>query len=155
MIERVFYVGKIPQDGLDVKVIVHTTMNHFGEKETFELITFGHLFKKKDAFYLKYEEILDELTVHTTMKITEHKVIIFRSGDLSMRMTFEEREIHLGEYTNPLGQIPIETKTNRLKLNMEETKGHIEVSYELYTQSDVVGTYHLQIKYEEEKNEYR
>ncbi len=142
-----------PADQIPVKIKVHTMIENGGEKETFELTTFGRYYVKNASGYLQYEESTEEGPMKTTMKLTEDGILLMRSGSLKMRMLLEERKQHRGSYTTPFGELLMITDTKELqhRWNSESSKGTIEVLYDLSIQGSKAGTYKLQIVFEEEK----
>ena len=142
-----------PADQIPVKIKVHTSIQNGGEKETFELTTFGRYYLKNASAYLQYEEVTEDGDMKTTIKLTDHEMLLMRSGSIKMRMLLEEKKKHRGSYTTPFGELQIITDTKELqhRWNSETGKGRIEVLYNLSIQGSEAGTYRLQIVFEEEK----
>ncbi|MFC0475881.1 DUF1934 domain-containing protein [Robertmurraya beringensis] len=142
-----------PADQITVKIKVHTMIENGGEKETFELTTFGRYYVKNASGYLQYEESTEEGPMKTTMKLTEDGILLMRSGSVKMRMLLEEKKQHRGSYTTPFGELLMITDTKELqhRWNSENSIGTIEVLYDLLIQGSKAGTYKLQIVFEEEK----
>lgn len=142
-----------PADQIPVKIKVHTMIENGGEKETFELTTFGRYYVKNESAYLQYEESTEEGPMKTTMKLTDNGILLMRSGSIKMRMQLEEQMKHRGIYTTPFGELQIMTDTKELqhRWNSESSIGTIEVLYHLSIQGSKAGTYKLQIVFEEEK----
>jgi uncharacterized beta-barrel protein YwiB (DUF1934 family) len=142
-----------PADQIPVKIKVHTSIQNGGEKETFELTTFGRYYLKNASAYLQYEEVTEEGQMKTTIKITGSEMLLMRSGSIKMRMLLEEKKKHRGSYTTPFGELQIMTDTKELqhRWNSESSEGRIEVLYNLSIQGSEAGTYRLQIVFEEEK----
>lgn len=140
-----------PNSQKPIKIKVNTTIWNNGEKETFELSTFGRYYEKNDAFYLQYEEVMEEGSINSIVKISTDETLILRSGAVSMRMVFEKNKKRLGRYETPFGTMGISTRTNRLAYNIEDTAGNLDILYELHMQGALAGTYHLEIQFKEEK----
>lgn len=141
-----------PADQIPVKIKVHTSIQNGGEKETFELTTFGRYYLKNESAYLQYEEVTEEGQMKTTIKLTDNEMLLMRSGSIKMRMLLEEKKKHRGSYTTPFGELQIMTETKELqhRWNSETSEGRIEVLYDLSIQGSKAGTYSLQIVFEEE-----
>jgi uncharacterized beta-barrel protein YwiB (DUF1934 family) len=142
-----------PADQIPVKIKVHTSIQNGGEKENFELTTFGRYYLKNASAYLQYEEVTEEGQMKTTIKLTGTEMLLMRSGSIKMRMLLEEKKKHRGSYTTPFGELQIMTDTKELqhRWNSESSEGRIEVLYKLSIQGSEAGTYRLQIVFEEEK----
>jgi uncharacterized beta-barrel protein YwiB (DUF1934 family) len=132
---------------MPVKIKVNTTIWNNGEKETFELTTFGRYYEKNNSFFLQYEEVMEEGTVKSIVKVSENETLILRSGAVNMRMVFELNKKHAGRYETPFGTMGISTRTKRLAHDITEQKGAIDILYELHMQGSIAGTYHLEIGY--------
>lgn len=133
------------------KIKVKTTIWNNGEQETFELTTFGRYYEKGDSIYLQYEELLEEETVKSIVKVSGDEVLILRSGAVNMRMVFSAGNKHAGRYETPYGVMGVETITKNLAHQLDKHRGSIDVLYELHMQGALAGTYQLDISFEEEK----
>ncbi len=142
------------KDQIQVKITVKTAIHDGKRKETFELITFGKYYKKENARYLQYDEVLEENMppVKTTIKISAEDGLIMRSGAVKMRLPFKMNKRLRGQYTTPYGELDITTLTKRLHHQYDEhTKaGSIEVLYDLSMQGTYTGTYHLEVNFNQE-----
>lgn len=140
-------------DGMPVKIKVKTVISNGNEKETFELTTIGRYYEKSHSAYLQYEEILEEGTIRSTVKIAEDRTTILRKGPVSMKMVFQRKEEIEGRYRTPYGLIDMSTYTKDLAYSYEEKekKGFVQIIYDLKMQGSHAGTYDLQLLFEEEK----
>lgn len=139
----------------EVKIHLKTRIQHGDEKDSFELISIGRYYEKEDSFFLKYDEVQEEGTIHTIFKMKrDEEALILRSGAVKMRMVFKEDEEHTGSYESQLGTLMITTKTSKLTHTANRTKndGEINLSYQLYMQGSPVGKYEMDISYKEEGN---
>lgn len=141
---------------MPVKISVKTTIRDGQAQESYELITFGELIRKSRSFYLRYEEILEEESIQTTVKISEGEGSILRNGAVKMRLLFQQNKSLTGSCETPYGTLEIKTKTSKIshKFDEKEHKGEIDLLYDLRMQGMDAGIFHLQISFEEEKNEY-
>lgn len=140
-----------PASQKPIKIKVNTTIWNNGEKETFELTTFGRYYEKSEAFFLQYEEVMEEGNVNSIVKISKSDILILRSGAINMRMVFEMNKKRIGRYETPFGTMGISTRTKRLAYDIEATSGNVDILYELHMQGALAGTYHLEIQFKEEK----
>ncbi|XXM72805.1 DUF1934 domain-containing protein [Lysinibacillus sphaericus] len=136
-----------------VKIHLKTTITVGEESDAFELVSFGRYYEKGDAFFLKYDEIQEEGTTHTIVKVTDTQALILRSGAVKMRMVFNEEEEMNGSYESELGTLLLTTKTKKLShtKNLSKTEGDFNLSYELIMQGSPVGDYEMSINFKEEE----
>jgi uncharacterized beta-barrel protein YwiB (DUF1934 family) len=146
-------VATRPADQSPVKVKVTTAIDDGQQKETFELTTFGRYYKKGSSSYLQYDEMMEDGTVHTTVKIKDREVLIIRSGAVSMRLHFRLDKRTPGNYQSPYGLLQTEADTRRMDIdfNVESAEGNIDILYEFIIQGSPAGTYQMNIDYKEER----
>ncbi|MGG3469435.1 DUF1934 domain-containing protein [Neobacillus pocheonensis] len=129
---------------IPVKIKVKTTIDR---QESFELITFGRYFQKGEASFLKYEEVQEEGTVRTIVKLAGNEALILRGGAVKMRLPFELNRVLRGSYEMPFGVFETMTLAKRI----EHTEGRIDILYDFTLQGEPAGTYHLEITFQEER----
>lgn len=108
-------------------------------------------FDKEGAFYLLYEEPVDQLgQTRTTMKIDEQGVLLIRHGDIEMRQLFRPGERTQGNYQSPHGRFTLETYT--LAFSLQEDKDRIQLiwSYQLQLNEENLGEYRMEISVRED-----
>lgn len=142
-----------PAEQLPVKIKVKTDIRNGSSKDTFEFTAFGRYYKKENARYLQYDEVMEAGTVKTIVKISKQEGLILRSGAVKMRLPFQMNKRLKGTYTTPYGVFELVTLTKRFEHQFEEqtSLGSFEVLYDLKMQGAHSGTYHLTITFEEEK----
>ncbi|CAM5192494.1 putative beta-barrel protein YwiB OS=Ureibacillus acetophenoni OX=614649 GN=SAMN05877842_10123 PE=4 SV=1 [Ureibacillus acetophenoni] len=138
----------------NVKVKLQSTITPTdGESESYELWLQGSFIQKSDKMYLRYEEVLDGNSIRTTVRMNNDKALILRSGGVNMRLPFNVQVQENGHYETQFGNLPINTKTNRLihEHNDQTIQGTFNVNYDLIISGQVVGKYNLEIQYSEGK----
>ncbi|WP_442600424.1 DUF1934 domain-containing protein [Neobacillus sp. D3-1R] len=136
---------------IPVKVWVKTDIFQGDQKETFELVTFGRYYNKGQSSYLLYEEVMDVGNIKTSVKFSEGEAVILRSGALNMRLAFKQDHQMRGHYDTPYGAMEMLTDTKRMAHNpSSERDGELDLVYDLTTQGEVAGTYHMKITYKED-----
>jgi len=138
----------------NVKVKLQSTITPTdGESESYELWLQGSFIQKSDKMYLRYEEVLDGNSIRTTVRMNNDKALILRSGGVNMRLPFNVQVQENGHYETQFGNLPINTKTNRLihVHNDQTIQGTFNVNYDLIISGQVVGKYNLEIQYSEGK----
>jgi uncharacterized beta-barrel protein YwiB (DUF1934 family) len=143
----------INSESTPVKIHLKTTITVGDESDAFELVSFGRYYEKGDAFFLKYDEVQEEGTIHTIVKVIDTQALILRSGAVKMRMVFNEEEEMNGSYESELGTLLLTTKTKKLShtKNLSKTEGDFNLSYELIMQGSPVGDYEMSINFKEEE----
>lgn len=148
---------RAPQTQIPVKLYIKTVIYHpeSTEPENYELIVFGHYQRTQAATYIRYQEVLDEGNVNTTVKIAhdDEEILILRNGAIKMRMVFRPNKPVSGTYHAPHGYMEIVTEAKSFAHeHIDETNaGTIKLKYDLSMQETLAGTYNLEIKYKEER----
>lgn len=139
---------------LPVKITVNTTIHNGSEKETYELVTFGHYYKKTSSVFLRYEEVLEEGKIQTVVKISGQEGSLLRSGAVKMRIPFQKNKRLTGSYETPYGLFELSTVTSKIQHSFDEEfkKGEFSFLYRLTMQGSDAGTYQLTIRFEEEQS---
>ncbi len=147
-------MSTIQNEQIDVKITVKTAIRDGNRKETFELITFGRYYKKENARYLQYDEVMEEELppVKTIIKISDAEGLILRNGAVKMRLPFKINKRLRGSYTTPYGEFGLTTSTKRMHHQFHEQTGvgEIDILYDLNMQGASTGTYHLTIDFMKE-----
>ncbi|MEG0259197.1 MAG: DUF1934 domain-containing protein [Lysinibacillus sp.] len=120
-----------------------------GESETLEMWLNGQLLEKAGNTYLKYEEVQEDKTIRTTMKISEERALIMRAGAVVMRLPLDITEQQIGNYESEFGSVPLLTQTKKLTFERQEASGHFYVQYDLVMGEQSVGNYIVDITFTE------
>jgi uncharacterized beta-barrel protein YwiB (DUF1934 family) len=144
---------ELNNESTPVKIHLKTNITIGDDSDSFELVSFGRYYEKGEAFFLKYDEVQEEGTIHTIVKVTDEQALILRSGAVKMRMLFNEEEEMSGSYESELGTLLLTTKTKKLShtKNLDKTEGDFNLSYELMMQGSSVGDYEMSINFKEEE----
>ncbi|MFJ7954004.1 DUF1934 domain-containing protein [Lysinibacillus sp. NPDC096418] len=120
-----------------------------GESETLEMWLNGHLLEKAGSMYLKYEEVQENKTIRTTMKLGEEQALIMRAGAVKMRLPLNIVEQQIGHYESEIGSIPLVIHTTKMTFTRHGVSGDFYVQYDLLMSGQSVGNYTLDIKFTE------
>lgn len=120
-----------------------------GESETLEMWLDGQLINKADSLYLKYEEVQDEKTIRTTMKLDKERALIMRAGAVKMRLPLNIFEQQIGHYESEFGSMPLVTQTKNMLFTRHEMRGDFHVQYDLLMGGQNVGNYTVDITFTE------
>lgn len=142
-------VNHLAADINQVPVNIHlkTTIKQDQEKENYELMLRGFYYQKGSSAFLKYDEVLEEGTVHTIVKMSNRDAVILRSGAVKMRLSFHADVEKNGSYESPYGTLLLSTRTKKIETN----EGQFLLKYDLCMQGEVSGTYEMSITYKEAK----
>ena len=118
------------------------TFDNNSDPEVIELVTEGTLTPHEGGRYtVRYQE--SELTglegTQTTIQVGGDSVTILREGQVNSQMVFEEGRRHLTMYNTPYGALSIGVNTRKMKVDLDETGGSIEIDYALEVDHAVAG----------------
>ncbi|MDD5932267.1 MAG: DUF1934 domain-containing protein [Oscillospiraceae bacterium] len=106
-----------------------------------ELITEGTMTLAGDEIRLSYEE--SELTgmkgTTTAFSLRNGQVVLTRTGTVNSRMVFEEGRQHTSLYETPFGELTVDIQTSRLRHNLTERGGIMEIRYSIAVEHTVTG----------------
>ncbi|MCI8441258.1 MAG: DUF1934 domain-containing protein [Provencibacterium sp.] len=105
-----------------------------GEEETVELLTVGNLYRKKDGYYLTYEET--EATgfegAKTTLHLEEgHRVTMQRSGPYRSHLIVEQGRRHQCCYETGYGELLIGVSGGAVSSTLTDEGGNLHFRYSL------------------------
>ena len=113
-----------------------------------ELMTDGTLEVTEDGLVLSYEE--SELTgmegTTTTFEVCGPRVTLTRSGAVNSQMVFEEGRQHTSLYETPFGELSVDIQTGRLRHNLTERGGIMEIQYSIAVEHTVTGRNYFKIR---------
>ncbi len=118
------------------------------EDETIELVTEGRLEEDgSDGYTLSYQE--SELTglegTLTTFQIEKDRITLMRMGEVNSQMVFEEGRRHLSMYNTPFGALSIGISTRRMRSELRQDGGEIEIDYAIEIDHTMAGQNFFQI----------
>ncbi len=106
-----------------------------------ELMTEGTLELTDGGLVLRYEE--SRLTgmegTTTTFEVRGPQVILTRTGTTNSQMIFEEGRQHTSLYETPFGDLTVDIRTSRLRHNLTERGGVMEIKYSIAVEHTVTG----------------
>lgn len=120
-----------------------------GESEGYEMWLTGQLLEKAGSIYLKYEEVQEDKTIRTTMKLGDEQALIMRNGALKMRLPLNVMEQQMGHYESELGSMPLVIDTKEMTFTKQSVSGDFHVQYDLLMGGQSVGNYTLDITFTE------
>ncbi|EKA0741422.1 DUF1934 domain-containing protein [Enterococcus faecalis] len=138
--------------GVPVSIQLKTIVQQVNEQKDFFFDLEGQLVKMGDTLYIRYKEELLEDTEPTpvTIKIEpDGHVQLIRAGELRMRLRFGYQEKLDTSYRTPYGLLQISTFTHNLRVSLKDQpmSGKILVDYDLYSQTERIGEYHLELEF--------
>lgn len=137
---------------MTVNINVKTTIFQDGQEEIIEGTAQGDFIQKAQSAYLQYDEISDQGSIRTILKIAEDEALILRSGAVKMKLPFKLNQKMSGNYEVPFGKFETTTVAKNIDLCYDNNKGKIDLRYDFSMQgAPSVGTYHLEITFQEEE----
>ncbi len=120
------------------------------EPDVIDLTTEGTLEQAANGTWLiSYEE--SDLTglegVTTSFRLSKHGATLRRTGALESRMMFQVGVRHESLYQMEFGAMMITVIAQRIRCNLAETGGTVEISYQLEIENALLGKvdYHLTV----------
>ncbi|QGG49910.1 DUF1934 domain-containing protein [Lysinibacillus pakistanensis] len=120
-----------------------------GESESYEMRLTGQLLEKAGSIYLKYEEVQEDKTIRTTMKLGNEQALIMRTGAVKMRLPLNIIEQQIGHYESEFGSMPLVIHTKKMTYIKQAVSGEFHVQYDLLMGGQSVGNYTLDITFTE------
>ena len=113
-----------------------------------ELVTEGRMICNDKGVLVSYQETeLTGLQGTTTMlRINGPVFTLLREGTVNSQMVFEEGRRHLTMYSTPYGALTMGVNTRKMKVDLDETGGEIEIDYALEVDHAVAGENLFQIR---------
>ena len=105
-----------------------------------------------EELVLTYEEGADSgmAGVRTTLRIAPGQITLLRKGPWRCRMVFQEGETHEGLYETPYGALPMRLYTRRLRAQLGEAGGELELEYDMELAGQSAGTTQFRLTVREE-----
>ncbi|TCL43037.1 MULTISPECIES: DUF1934 domain-containing protein [Oscillospiraceae] len=118
----------------DVLISIKGVQRVEGQEEVIELMTVGNLYKKKDSYYLSYEET--EATgfggSKTTLRLEQDgRVTMLRSGAYRSHLIVEKGRRHQCVYDTGYGEMMIGVLGNQISSTLTDKGGNIQFKYSL------------------------
>lgn len=109
--------------------------------DSVELITTGALRRTDDGYCVSYQEsVLTGMEgTQTSLDITPQRVVLTRTGEMNTQMVFETGVRHLSLYSTPMGNLEVGVATRRLRTDMDEDGGRLEVDYSIDIDHQLAG----------------
>ena len=107
-----------------------------------ELVTEGRLMDCGDAGYtLSYQE--SEITglegTLTTFQVEPDCITLMRMGESNSQMVFQPGRRHFSMYDTPYGALSIGVNTKKMRADLDENGGEIEIDYAIEIDHAVAG----------------
>ena len=106
-----------------------------------ELMTEGTLEVREAGLRLSYQEtaLTGMEGTCTAFEIQGPRVILTRTGTVNSQMIFEEGRQHTSLYETPFGELTVDIQTGRLRHNLSERGGVMEIRYSIAVEHTVTG----------------
>ena len=106
-----------------------------------ELMTEGTLETTTEGLRIRYQEtaLTGMEGTETTFEVGPSRVILRRTGSVNSQMVFEEGKQHTSLYETPFGELSVDIQTGRLRHNLTERGGIMEIRYSIAVEHVVTG----------------
>ena len=135
-------MNSIESEKLPVMISVRGEQYYDGaDPDSTELMTEGTLEQTADGLRISYQETARTGMEGpcTTFEIGPSRVILRRSGSVNSQMIFEEGKQHTSLYETPFGDLSVDIQTGRLRHNLTERGGIMEIKYSIAVEHVVTG----------------
>lgn len=140
----------------DYLISIKGRQNMDGESGEVEVTTMGSYVKKGNSRYIVYKEYDTENrnAAHTSvLKIEgDSKITLMRSGAQNTRLILENGKRHLCPYDTGYGCMMIGVFTNKVKSQLDDLGGSVEISYTLDINANLSSLNEVFITVKEAKN---
>lgn len=137
--------------GIPISIQLKTIVQQEGETKDFYFEMIGQIVKIGAMLYIRYKEQQEDgQLVSVTIKIEpDGKIQLIRSGELRMRLKFGYQERIETIYRTPYGLFEIATFTRHLHFSLKDQPiaGALLIDYDLYSQKEQIGEYHLELQF--------
>ena len=116
-----------------VMISITSTQDVGGDVNSVELVTEGEYICSPEKYDLIYQEssITGMEGTTTTFTVEPDTVILTREGSVTSQMLFRKGEKHLFLYQTPYGSATMGIYTRKLEVDVDESRGHVEIEYTL------------------------
>lgn len=133
---------------MDKKILLTIKGSHIGvdgEQSSVELITEGRLFEKDGVVYIEYEEseISGKEGTKTLISIDDNAVSMERSGTSWSQLFFEPGKSYINSLVTPFGAMQMEIYPTRVKYELGEQEGRLDLKYRMAIDGITTGTNEL------------
>ena len=135
-------MNSIETEKLPVMISVRGEQYYDGvDPDATELMTEGTLERTEEGLRISYQEtgLTGMEGTCTTFEIGPSRVILRRSGSVNSQMVFEEGKQHTSLYETPFGELSVDIQTGRLRHNLTERGGIMEIKYSIAVEHVVTG----------------
>lgn len=137
------------EDNFIISILGEQTLD--GESDKIEVLTSGNFMKKRNHFYISYNEYDEEnpnIYFNNLIKVEENFVTITRKGPMYSQLLLEMGKRHQCVYNTVAGNLMIGVFTKEMNVKLDENGGTLEVKYTLDFNSDFVSENSFFIKIE-------
>ncbi len=101
------------------------------DTDVITLVTSGRYYRRNGSYYLTYDETdLTGMTgTKTTLKVSDGSVTVLRTGLYPSQLVFEEGKRHMSLYDTDFGQLTVAVCTERIRSNLTDQGGSLDVRY--------------------------
>lgn len=103
------------------------------EEVNLETITAAEYYKRDNSHYLVYDEAMEgfDTSTRNLIKFQGNLLELTKKGLINVHMIFEENRKNMTRYSTPYGDIMVGIEAEKITLQEEESRIHLQVNYAL------------------------
>lgn len=133
----------------DIVIEVVGTHTADGNTEVIESKCDGQYYEKNGKHYLLYEELTENGTVKSIIKVSDELLEVIKKGAANSHLFYQAGETVKCNYDTPFGCIPIDINTKNLDIYVENHHIKVVVSYVMFCDEKQIAKCKLQINAKE------
>ncbi len=116
----------------NARIQVKSKLGALQESDYYDLYTTGVYTEKNGSYYIRYnDETLKQEPSSTTIKVTEDRLVIMRSGENESHLVIEKDKRSEGHYVTPVGSLLVGINNGKLNNRLSKQGGELDFSYDL------------------------
>lgn len=136
----------------EVEIEIYSTQVIESEKSEVKLKAAGHFYEKGGQYYLSYQETEDTgyEGCRSVLKLTNDDLVsLTRFGAAHSQLLIERGQSNRCPYNTGYGILDLEVLGHEIKWTIEETAGHLFMSYTLNLGADTSSYNEIEIRWQE------
>lgn len=134
----------------NIKIKLKGHQYNIGEDENIQTIAYGKWYQKNGKEYIIYDDnmLVENGTVHTTIKIESKKITMIRTGKIENTMIFEKGKKQYIPYQTPYGIFDMIAETKTLEWTKDEQTLQLFISYVINLNKMDMGLHAIEVEIE-------
>lgn len=136
--------------GQKISVVIDTQITQEQQSEKHHFAETGQLINIKGNWYIRFVEHSETGEVPVTFRVDDsHEVRLTRKAESQLNLLFKQDEKTDNYYVTPYGTMNITVFASKVDamIDVKNTSGQIEVSYQIITDGETVGNYQIKLHF--------